>query len=121
MIFALGDDGPAAPLFVMLSESDVADKLRPGHTLYVDPALLGGRTFGHVVISLGKTDQDNVALLHKAAPETRGMAPRVREPGAAEARCKGPCKGVQPEADLFEGKCTVCWATQAKALLRMLN
>ncbi len=120
MIFALGTNTPPS-LVVMLSESDVADKLRPGNTLYVDPTLLKGNLFGEVILSMHKTDQDAIDLLQGKFPEVKGMKPQTREPRTHEARCSGPCKGVMPFAQLFEGKCIVCWSRQAKALLRMVN
>jgi hypothetical protein len=119
VIYVVTKDTPAV-LFVLLCEADISERLRPGNTLYVDPSMVGGLTFGHVVLSLGKTDQANIDLLKKAHPEAMRQAPHTKTVGPGEERCAG-CKGVMPAGSLFEGTCTVCWATEAKTRRKESN
>lgn len=117
MIFLLAKDLPA--LFLMLSEKDIGI-MRPGRTLFVDQRQLGGRTFDRVILSLGKTDAENLELVQKAQP---GMDMREfvsPEPARAEARCKG-CEAIVEACTLFEERCIVCWATEAKKLRTARN
>lgn len=111
-------------LVLILSESDVADKLRPGHTVTIDAGQLAGVAVAEVAVGMLKTDEDTLAFLEKANPGQFTAAnrrpPSGPDPAKGETRCKG-CQGVMPFASLYEDRCIVCWAKMAKALLRLVN
>jgi hypothetical protein len=108
MIFATAADEPA--VFLMLSEDDVV-QMREGRTKFVDRRATGGATFKKVILSLHKTNDEAIALLRKYG-HARGE-PVTHEPLAGEGQCVS-CKGIMAPASLFEGKCIVCWAMEAK-------
>lgn len=110
MIYALSVD--ETTLFVMLSESDVADKMRPGNSMFVDGRHLQGKKFEKVILSLHKTNEDAIALIHQAG----GPKEQVdgHHPTATETRC-AKCEAIVERGSTFEGRCIVCWATEAKA------
>lgn len=111
MIFALAKKEPA--LFVFLTEQDVKT-LRTGHTLFVDQRQLKGAMFDRVILALNKTDGATMAML-KSAKNGMNLPPMgaAPEPNPGQYRCPG-CDGIKTVADLFDGKCIVCWATEAK-------
>lgn len=92
-------------IVLMISEKDVED-LRAGHTKFVDKRMMKGKKFDSIIISLHKTDDESIKVL-KLGNEI------FHNPGI-EATCRG-CQGDIKKELLFEGKCIVCWAKQAKA------
>jgi hypothetical protein len=123
MIFALASAVPGAPmdtLFLFFNEQDVIT-MRQGRTLFVDQRQLKGATFKQVITALGQTDADAVALIQKAnglkaaAVDLDPPAPAVHE-----SKCPG-CGGLVATATMFEGRCIVCWATEAKRLRAASN
>lgn len=111
MIFAMASTEPT--LMIFISESDVANKLRPGNTLFVDEKHLGGRLFKKLVISLSKSDNATIDLLRATDPRGTGVPLVDRQPEEGMAICKG-CEGEMPLQQLFEGQCIVCWSKEAK-------
>lgn len=110
MIFVLSKEQPV--LFVMLSEKDITEKLRPGYTLYVDPSMINGQSFNHIIISLGKSDEENRKMVAQANPNTAGLTLVEKQQGEGELTCED-CKGVMDRGAIFRGKCTVCWYKRA--------
>ena len=109
MIFAAGAEGPTVVL--MLSEADIVG-MRLGQTRFVDERQTGGIEFRRIVLSLSKTDADSLELLKSAGHDTTNY--KVPEPHEGkEGRCQG-CDGIIPLGGLFEDRCIVCWATEAK-------
>lgn len=96
---------------LMLSEQDVIT-LREGRTLFVDERATKGATFKNVILSLHKTNEEALATLRAAGHSTPSSL-ITHEPLPSESRCSG-CNGLLPTPSLFEGQCTVCWATEAK-------
>jgi len=111
MIFALGQSPPA--LFVFVTASDVK-LIQEGRTLFVDQRQLGGKTFDRVILAFSKTNQDAIDLLTRSGtyklPEGQIEGPT---PYSGEARC-ATCESIVQECTLFEKRCIVCWATEAK-------
>ena len=112
MIFALGATEPA--LVLLVTEKDL-QLIRQGRTLFVDQRQLQGGKFDQVVIGYAKTDEDAVALLEKGNNLSLAKQSPIAEPKLTEGRCKG-CNGCIALELLFEERCTVCWATEAKKL-----
>lgn len=113
MIFVLAKDQPV--LFVMLTEAD-AQSMREGRTQFVDNRQLGNKTFNRVIISLHKNKQEILASLRQAGHYVdENLFTSVMPEEATEGRCEA-CDGCIAKYLLFEGKCTVCWATLAKKL-----
>jgi hypothetical protein len=110
MIFLVAANEPT--LFVMLSEQDVAS-MRQGRTTFVDKRALGKYTFDRVVLSLSKTDNDSIALLNKAGHKVDVEKAAVHSTDPGESVCKG-CAGLIKTESMFEDKCIVCWAAEAK-------
>lgn len=110
MIFVVAANEPA--VFLMLAEKDVAS-MREGRTVFVDGRATGGVVFNKVLVSLHPTDQDALHMLHTAGHVVPELA--THEPVAKEVRCAG-CQGLNSVGSLFEGRCIVCWATEAKRL-----
>lgn len=111
MIFILDKQKPPG-LILMLSEADVAN-MRAGRTTFVDQRQLSGAKFHRVVLSLHPSDTAALEMIRAAGHRVDQLA--VPEPGPAESRCVG-CEGCIATASMFEGKCIVCWATEAKRL-----
>ena len=109
MVFVLAKNEPA--LFVMLSESDVSG-MRAGSTRFVDKRQLKGATFDHVIVSLHKSDTEALETLRTAGYRVPQLV--NPEPVPGEGRCDA-CNGCIATPLLFEGRCTICWATEAKA------
>lgn len=107
MIFAIAKSEPA--VFLMLDENDV-QKMRRGHTLFVDERATKGAIFNKVILSLHKTNDAAVELLKS----TFGSG-TVHQPIKNEIQCKG-CDGIMGPEQLFEDKCIVCWANEVKNL-----
>ena len=112
MIFVQAAKEPT--MILMLAEKDV-QSMRQGRTLFVDERQTCGTRFNKVVLSLAKTDQESLALIRQAGYDTSKLGPQA-EPTLGEARCN-ECQGCIAAALMFEGKCTVCWATLAKKLM----
>jgi hypothetical protein len=116
MIFVAAGDGET--VFLMLSEQDVAG-MRAGSTRFVDERQTGGLKFSRAVLSLSKSDVESLKLIRQAGHAVDH--PLVEPgPGPAESRCAG-CNGLIATPLMFEGKCTVCWATLAKQLQTARN
>jgi hypothetical protein len=100
-------------VMILLSESDVKT-MREGRTVFVDKRHLQGRTFDACIIGLGKSDSENVRMVKEAGTK---LIERFdcNKPEPGEEVCKG-CDGQLPLGTTFEGKCIVCWATEAKKL-----
>jgi hypothetical protein len=99
-------------LFVFLLWDDIPD-LRKGLTKFVDHRHIGDKTFNRVVISLHKNKREVEDLL-AGLKGTEGKTWVEGQPQPGESICKG-CKATMRTETLFEGKCIVCWATEAKA------
>jgi hypothetical protein len=112
VIFATAVKEPA--VFIMLSEQDVKS-MRDGRTLFVDERATKGATFKKVILSLHRTDQEAIKLVETA--QGRPMADQLvtHEPRADDVQCTG-CLAMSPYWRLFEEKCIICWATEAKKL-----
>jgi hypothetical protein len=111
MIFVQAATEPT--MFLMLAENDV-QTMRDGRTLFVGPQQMQGHHFNKVILSLHHTNDHALETLRLAGHDVSKHAPEaVPEPG--EGRCD-ECKGCISTPLLFEGKCTVCWATIAKKL-----
>lgn len=110
MIFLIPPEEPS--VMILLSESDVKT-MREGRTVFIDDRHLQGRTFGKCVIGLGKSDAANLALVKSAGTK---IAERFdcNKPEPGEETCQG-CKGQMVLGSTLEGRCIVCWATEAKA------
>lgn len=108
MIFALAGKVPA--IFVMLTEADVSG-LRKGETRYVNQQHLKGAKFEEIILSLHKTDEDAIALL--------GQADMIRQhlenPGPRPGEIACPkCSASSKVEAIYEDKCVLCWAAEAK-------
>lgn len=114
MVFVFGEDGT---LMVMLCEKDIRS-IREKHTLFVDQRQLKGKKFTRVVLSLEKTDQDNLELIRQAGHRVDQLV--CPEPAPAESVCMG-CHGLIVTASMLEGKCIACWRQQVKELLTGSN
>lgn len=118
MIFMLAANEPA--LMVFMTEKDLQN-IRGGRTVFVDQRQIRGHSFKKVVIAYAKTDQAALDMIQKHAGTAIDPASIVSpEPTAKEGRCSG-CNGCIAEALLFEGKCNICWAEEAKSLRRQSN
>ncbi len=117
MIFVAASNEPT--IFLMLSDKDVKT-MREGRTVFVDQRATKGATFEKVVLSLSKTDQDSMDMLRRAGHDVSKMPFASHERKDVEGQCAG-CKGLMSETLLFETKCMICWATEAKNLRRESN
>ena len=94
----------------MLSEAD-ARTMREGRTLFVDKRQTGGVTFDKIVLSLHASERHALEELRGAGYEVPQL--KCPEPLPEESRCAG-CEGLMPTPSLFERRCIVCWAVEAK-------
>lgn len=111
MIFALTADQTG--LFLFLSEEDVI-QMRKGSTKFVDQRSLGDATFSQVILSLHKSDSATMEMLKKFGHAQTAKIVGEPQPKANEGRCNGDCRGTMPLEQLYEGRCIVCWADEAK-------
>lgn len=118
MMFILAEKEPV--LFLCLLTEDEM-KLRNGHTLFVDPRMTGGRSFNQVVVSLHKTKDDVVAMLRSVQPGAK-IPDHLPEPPPREGEvaCSGCGASNRPEM-LFEARCLLCWANEAKRFRAQSN
>lgn len=123
MIFAVASSAPGLAtdsLFVFFSEQDVI-LMRQGRTLFIDQRQFKGAKFTNIVTALSKTDADSLAMLQQANGLTAARVDLTPpEPHAHESKCPG-CDGLVTTASMFEGRCIVCWATEAKRLRTSSN
>ncbi len=118
MIFVTAANKPA--MFLMLTPQDL-QTLREGRTLFVDERATKGFQFTHVILSLHASESEALACLKQAGydPADAGKLV-VHERQPQEGQCAS-CQGLMDAAMLFEGRCTVCWATEAKQLRQARN
>lgn len=108
MIFLVAKNEPT--MFIMLTEADV-QSMREGRTQFVDQRMTKGNKFNKVILSVHPTHEDIAKIIHQAGHTIPQLTPP--EPAPNQSVCIG-CKGLIDTHTLFEGKCIVCWATEAK-------
>lgn len=111
MVFVLDQSGEK--LLLMLTEKDL-QLIRQGRTLFVDQRQLQGGRFESVVVGYAKTDTDAIDMIKTGQRIHEAKTAPIPDPTEAEGRCDG-CDGCVAKELLYEGRCNVCWATEAKA------
>jgi hypothetical protein len=112
MIFILAEKAPV--LFVCMIPPDM-EILGRGNTLVIDPRMIGERFFNSVTISLHKTKEEIVQMITSVNPNAviPDHLESMIQPHPGELQCAG-CHSSNPADRLFENKCIVCWANEAK-------
>jgi hypothetical protein len=108
MIFMTGKEG--GNIMLLLSEKDI-QSMREGRTLFVDERQTQGLLFKSVTLGLSPTDQHSLELIRQSGKRVAQLP--NPEPGPQEVRCS-TCPAILSVGQLFEERCMVCWATEAK-------
>ncbi len=107
-------------MFLMLTDKDI-QTLREGRTLFVDERATKAFRFTEVILSLHANHEAALTCLRQAGYDPADADKLVvHERLPHERQCAG-CQGLMDAAMLFEGRCTVCWATEAKQLRQARN